>query len=81
MKRISGYRCIPAFSISYFLTYLLLVILTLSTDTVIAEIDAETGKECVDFHENCSFWASSGECEKNPKYMRTNCRKSCDRCK
>eukprot|EP00746_Dinoflagellata_sp_MGD_P133685 gnl/MRDRNA2_/MRDRNA2_67427_c0_seq1.p1 gnl/MRDRNA2_/MRDRNA2_67427_c0~~gnl/MRDRNA2_/MRDRNA2_67427_c0_seq1.p1 ORF type:complete len:121 (+),score=26.09 gnl/MRDRNA2_/MRDRNA2_67427_c0_seq1:34-396(+) len=26
---------------------------------------------------NCVYWASTGECERNPKYMLSNCAKSC----
>lgn len=28
-------------------------------------------------HENCEFWASIGECEKNPNYMLKQCQLSC----
>ncbi|KAG6500813.1 hypothetical protein ZIOFF_040668 [Zingiber officinale] len=43
-------------------------------------------KECSDYNENCSYWASTGECQKNPNYMigngavLGNCRKSCMVC-
>jgi hypothetical protein len=30
-----------------------------------AEIDLQTGNECIDQHENCPFWAETGECTKN----------------
>eukprot|EP00983_Pelagomonas_calceolata_P117361 1160406-Pelagomonas_calceolata.AAC.10 len=30
--------------------------------------------------EQCLSWAFFGECEKNPGYMLTNCRKSCKQC-
>jgi glutathione peroxidase-family protein len=30
-----------------------------------------------DQHENCEFWASSGECVANPNYMLVNCALSC----
>jgi hypothetical protein len=30
-----------------------------------------------DQHEHCSDWASLGECEKNPLYMKVNCQLSC----
>ncbi|RYG59163.1 hypothetical protein EON64_20515, partial [archaeon] len=30
-----------------------------------------------DSHESCEFWASTGECEKNPEWMLQNCRKAC----
>ena len=35
---------------------------------------------CVDKDLRCSGWAKSGECNSNPGYMLTNCRKSCDKC-
>jgi len=35
---------------------------------------------CQNRHELCSFWASMGECEKNPNYMRTNCALACQTC-
>ena len=41
----------------------------------------QTGKECVDQHEQCPFWAATGECTKNRGWMGDNCRKSCDKCK
>lgn len=31
-----------------------------------------------DQHENCEFWANSGECESNPGYMAENCATSCE---
>ena len=36
--------------------------------------------ECVDENAGCANWASSGECEKNPGFMRTACAKSCKSC-
>jgi hypothetical protein len=38
------------------------------------------GKPCVDLHENCAFWAATGECETKKGYMGENCRLACDRC-
>jgi ShK domain-like len=35
---------------------------------------------CKDEHDNCAFWQSHGECEKNPVYMSKNCAKSCGTC-
>jgi glutathione peroxidase len=32
----------------------------------------------LDQNEQCSYWASVGECDKNPNYMLVNCAKSCD---
>ena len=28
-------------------------------------------------HEQCAFWASVGECDANPSYMRTSCKRAC----
>ena len=36
--------------------------------------------ECIDGSPNCESWALAGECEKNPGYMLTSCRKSCKTC-
>lgn len=36
--------------------------------------------ECVDTHESCEKWASTGECEANPAFMKNNCKKSCFVC-
>ncbi|CAH1794605.1 unnamed protein product [Owenia fusiformis] len=35
---------------------------------------------CQDGNSQCEGWALSGECESNPRYMRSNCRISCDSC-
>lgn len=32
----------------------------------------------VDQNSNCSYWANSGECEKNPNYMLNSCAASCN---
>jgi len=32
---------------------------------------------CKDKNKNCKYWASKGECNINPDYMRPNCCKSC----
>ncbi|XP_048760809.1 cysteine-rich secretory protein LCCL domain-containing 2-like [Ostrea edulis] len=40
-----------------------------------------TGVEaCEDYDENCNYWATNGECKKNPKFMSPKCRKSCGIC-
>ena len=36
---------------------------------------------CQDEKNNCDTWAKQGECESNPNYMLSNCRKSCGNCK
>jgi hypothetical protein len=35
---------------------------------------------CKDSNKNCGSWADRGECEANPRYMLSNCKKSCDQC-
>lgn len=35
---------------------------------------------CHDNHNNCQYWASIGECSKNPGYMLHNCKRSCGQC-
>ena len=35
---------------------------------------------CEDKNQQCSSWAESGECSKNPAYMLPNCAKSCGEC-
>lgn len=44
-----------------------------------AKVD-KAKEECVDNHESCDLWASTGECEENPKYMLKQCKKSCMVC-
>lgn len=36
--------------------------------------------ECADKDPDCTEWANSGECTKNPVYMFHKCRRSCDGC-
>jgi hypothetical protein len=50
---------------------------------VVDDDDDEThdkAAECADNHESCDMWASTGECEANPKYMLKQCQKSCMIC-
>ena len=42
--------------------------------------DDEPSASCRDDHEQCHFWATSGECDDNPNYMLTFCKKSCRVC-
>nr|XP_039254286.1 putative tyrosinase-like protein tyr-3 [Styela clava] len=37
-------------------------------------------KACVDEYSSCSNWAMLGQCERNPRYMKDTCRKSCREC-
>ena len=36
--------------------------------------------ECVNADKRCAKWALAGECENNPGYMLTSCRKACHKC-
>merc|ERR1712050_492018 len=36
--------------------------------------------DCKDYNANCPGWAKLGECDTNPGYMHTQCRKSCNKC-
>merc|ERR1719300_763056 len=36
--------------------------------------------DCLDKHSSCSYWAGIDECNRNPGYMLTNCRRSCNQC-
>lgn len=35
---------------------------------------------CRDLSTNCPSWASRGECNRNPAYMHSNCKLSCNKC-
>ncbi|GAB1603813.1 cysteine-rich secretory protein LCCL domain-containing 2-like [Argonauta hians] len=35
---------------------------------------------CIDTNQNCKWWADRNECNKNPRWMKVNCRKSCNTC-
>lgn len=36
--------------------------------------------DCQDGHPKCSDWSQKGECENNPGYMLSNCKRSCLQC-
>ena len=36
--------------------------------------------DCKDEDRDCAYWASIGECDKNPDYMRTSCKRACASC-
>jgi len=48
--------------------------------SVSTNTNTKHAETCKDNDENCSGWADMGECEKNPKYMLSNCQKSCGLC-
>ena len=35
---------------------------------------------CTDRNNNCASWARTGECQRNPGYMLSYCRRSCNHC-
>jgi hypothetical protein len=47
--------------------------------TIICPISAASAG-CTDKNDNCSFWASQGECQNNPGFMHSNCPVSCGTC-
>jgi len=53
------------------------------SDSSKLEVPIPPPTPCVDAddtNESCSYWASTGECEKNPPYMLAACPKSCRAC-
>jgi len=55
--------------------------MNVTRDSLSASNTSQEAESCTDHHENCSGWANRGECEKNPKYMLANCKKSCGTCR
>ena len=52
-----------------------------STDGRVAtENQHKVSSWCKDDDANCASWAASGECDKNPSFMKSTCRQSCDAC-
>lgn len=41
---------------------------------------ASSVEECKDLHSMCSTWASIGECDTNPSFMKSQCRVACRLC-
>lgn len=54
--------------ISFLVLFVVLLLCAMSS--------AQDGSE-VDNHESCGYWASTGECTKNPGYMLVNCKNAC----
>ena len=52
---------------------------TSTTTTTPIHLPDSSG-DCIDAHELCSDWMAKGECDKNPKFMKSQCRKSCGAC-
>ena len=40
----------------------------------------ETLKHCENKHSECTHWWAKGECDKNPQFMKTECRPACQTC-
>lgn len=47
---------------------------------IVTTVAPPTATTCVDFSQNCQWWASRGECIRNPHYMLNHCKKSCQQC-
>lgn len=47
---------------------------------VLSTVSASSNAGCIDEHEHCNYWKSTGECENNPEYMHLNCKASCNTC-
>ena len=43
-------------------------------------LSSVSAENCKDADTRCEGWAKVGECTKNPTWMATNCRKSCNKC-
>lgn len=50
------------------------------TDETCAAGDSSCSAACQDQEKECSYWASIGECDENPKYMHNFCTLSCGLC-
>ncbi|VDO92461.1 unnamed protein product [Soboliphyme baturini] len=53
---------------------------TVTTSGGLGERGDSGGGGCRDSNDTCAFWASMGECEKNPFWMKPNCQRSCNSC-
>ena len=54
-------------------------------DELVIEVDVELEErddhpKCLDRELRCPYWASVGECQKNPNYMELHCAQSCGTC-
>lgn len=61
-----------------------MVLMTLtSIISLLLEQQFNLTAHCYNLHvsdKQCDFWASAGECDKNPLWMANNCQYSCQRC-
>jgi glutathione peroxidase len=53
------------------------VIGVVRAENVEAQAAEQQSPHAPDTNDSCNEWATAGECEKNPKYMLTNCATSC----
>lgn len=44
------------------------------------DLTPQPDPSCNDMNDNCDYWASVGECDKNSGYMHYYCRKACNLC-
>ena len=44
------------------------------------DVEDEVVLFCVNKHEECSYWAATGECDQNPMYMHKYCGPACQTC-
>jgi ShK domain-like len=79
-KESSTSECVPS-SIDYSLYHCFpnRSLLDMSNDDE-DDDDDNYGLMCNDAHESCLTWSQEGECQRNPRYMTLNCRKSCNTC-
>jgi glutathione peroxidase-family protein len=42
------------------------------------DVFGNSKKSSKDSHPSCRLWAESGECDKNPNYMKAQCKNACD---
>ena len=51
-----------------------------TTTSSTIRVTTSTTTNCSDGNKYCGYWAKTGECQKNPDYMRLECRKACGLC-
>mmetsp|Transcript_17992 Transcript_17992/g.26087 ORF Transcript_17992/g.26087 Transcript_17992/m.26087 type:complete len:494 (+) Transcript_17992:38-1519(+) len=66
--------------VSFRSSYFLFVAATDTESEEVCNISKDENEDCKDSNSECAKWASAGECDANPGYMRANCQKSCGSC-